>query len=140
MKIYHLIFTILLNLSGSITYAACVSTPYACGYCAATSCSCSNTQISEPSITVNTIRFNWSHNDTNTGNDVCSGSVGGPCHCNAGTTNYSNNTLTALNDACTWPGLRNRLPASGVICRWRDGVCGTYCSNYISATCWTSCP
>ena len=140
MKLHHLIFIILLNIAGFKTWAACVPTSYDCSYCAATSCSCSNSPVATAAITVSTIKFNWSHADTNTSNDVCSGSVGGPCHCNYGTTTYSDNILPAVNAACVWPGAKKTIPSSGVICSWQDGACSTSCSNWVSATCWTSCP
>ena len=140
MKIYGLIFIILLSIAGFDIWAVCVPTAYDCSYCGATSCSCSNSPVAEPSIVVSTIQFSWSHGDTNISNDVCSGSVGGPCNCNFGTTTYSNNILPAVNAACVWPGARNKMPASGVVCSWRDGACGTYCSSWVSATCMTACP
>lgn len=115
----------------------CTTVYYDCSYCAQTTCACGSSEVSEPAITVNSIQFNWSHRDSNTSNDVCRGSTGGTCYCNAGVTSYSNNRLPANNGVCNWPAPGNRLPASGVTCKWRDGNCSTPCSNWVSRTCST---
>ena len=103
-----------------------------CSYCAHYSCSCSQSDVTLPALTVNQIPFSWSHSDTETTNDNCSGSSSS-CSCNAGTTTYSSNTLPASVGACTWDDNR-RLPAQ-LNCSWKDGRCNTSCDSWVSQTC-----
>lgn len=60
------------------SWSRCSSYSYDCSYCGATSCSCTTSTIIDPTYNTsifNSIPFAWSNSDTNTGNDVCSGSV-----------------------------------------------------------------
>jgi hypothetical protein len=103
-----------------------------CSYCAHYSCSCSQSDVALPAISVHIIPFSWSHNDIDTSNDNCSGSSYS-CSCNAGARSYSSGSLPAPGGACTWDDNR-RLPAQ-LNCSWKDGRCNTLCDNWINQTC-----
>ena len=78
-------------------------------------------------VNVLPFNFNYSHADTNGGNDVCGSSDCGTKNCNAGTTFYSNTRLPANGGYCTLTP-NNRIPAS-LSCGYADGYCQTYCSR-----------
>lgn len=103
-----------------------------CSYCASTTCSCSKIEVAEMPVSVTTLPFTWSKYDSNSSNDTCSGSETS-CNCNAGTTTYTANTLTAPSAACTWSD-NKQLPAT-ITCKWKDGSCTTQCSNWVQKTC-----
>ena len=110
----------------------CTPYTYDCSYCAATACSCSYPMVTVSAQNVVQVPFSWSHGDTNTDNDDCSGTTNS-CHCNAGTTSYSASQLPAPSGVCAWSDPK-QLPAT-VTCQWRDGSCGTACTNWVSQTC-----
>lgn len=111
-----------------------VCTPYTydCSYCAETTCTCSQTPVAVSVQQVKTLPFNWSHADTNTGNDSCSG-TSSTCNCNYVTPAYSATTLPANQGACTWSNPKV-LPAD-VTCSWQDGTCSAPCTKMVSNTC-----
>jgi hypothetical protein len=133
------IFSIFFMPSHGLSNPPCVPscTRYtACWYCAETNhyCAVFRVQDTDYPRTVNVlpVQFHYSGADTNTSNDVCSSSFG-TGQCNAGTTSYSNNQLTANAGACTLTPA-NQLPAT-LNCYWNDGACITYCSKWKSYEC-----
>lgn len=81
------------------------------------------------------INFNYSHADTNPGNDSCSAYTGTQ-NCAGPATTYTNNSLPALSGACTLTPAYS-LPAS-LNCLWIDYTCNNHCTTTYDFPCGNS--
>lgn len=102
--------------------------------CYTTYCACTKTLKPDSTYTdkvIYSIPFNWTHADTDTANDICSG-ANGTCSCNGGSSSFSTSTVTTPTGS--YPGCEvttdpKVLPFT-VTCKWTDGQCYTYSVPY----------
>lgn len=112
-----------------------------CSYCAETCNRCVTSEVPDPQfsgIQVNNLpmHFNYSSEDKNSANDICSSTSCGTKNCKAPNTSYSNDRLPANAGACTLTP-NSQLPAQ-FDCRYKDGACVEYCSRVETYSCCAS--